>query len=578
MKEAFLKVQVTERRWFIRFLEIIPGLTTWLFLLSPIILSLLEPVWVAYFIIAFDLVWLLKSMRLSVSLIRGYRRLYRLERLDWNAKLDWLKDIGKARQGIEQEIYKLIEKHPKSSRRFQWTTQGLEQHARYERLADDLKEIRELQERESNLMRPENIYNAVILATYNESLETLEPSVKALAEAPYPLKQIMLVIAYEERGGAETEKNALYLIERYGKQFAYAAAIKHPDGLAGEVRGKGGNITFAGRELTKHILAQGIDPEQVIVTTFDADHRASKNYFSYLSYAYATNVNRTRKSYQPIPMFYNNIWDAPAPMRVIATGNSFWMIMESMRPHRLRNFAAHAQSLKALIDTDFWSVTTIVEDGHQYWRTYFTYDGDHQVVPLYTPVYQDAVLAEGYVQTYKAQYLQLRRWAWGISDFPYVVINCLKNPRIPGWNKAQQVFRLFEGHFSWATAPLIVTFVAWMPLYLNRDFSDTTLAHLLPVIASRIMTLAMIGLIVTVLISLISLPPKPARYRRSRSIFMLTQWVLIPVTGILFNAVAAIDAQTRLMFGRYMEFRVTEKAVISDKDDAAGLRDKAVKS
>ena len=391
-------------------------------------------------------------------------------------------------------------------------------------------------------------------------MDILEPSVRSLTEIEFPLKQIFLIIAYEERGGEQTERNAKQLIEQYGHHFGMAMAIKHPDGIPGEVRGKGGNITHAGRVLTAEIKKRGIDPEYVVVTTFDSDHRASKNYFSYLSYLYSTDPNRLHKSYQPIPMFYNNIWDAPAPMRVIATGNSFWVLMETMRPHRLRNFAAHAQSLATLIATDYWSVTTIVEDGHQYWRTYFTFDGDHEVVPIFTPIYQDAVLAASYVKTFRAQFLQLRRWAWGVTDFSFVVRNSIKNKRIPWSNKFPQIVRLFEGHFSWATAPLILTFVAWMPLYLNRQFSYQALAHNLPIITSRILTFASVTILITIFISVISLPPKPKRYKKIRFVWMLAQWILLPVTSMGFSAVAAINAQTRLMFGRYLEFYVTEKA------------------
>ncbi len=182
------------------------------------------------------------------------------------------------------------------------------------------------------------------------------------------------------------------------------------------------------------------------------------------------------------------------------------------------------------------------------------------MVPLLSPVFQDAVLAEGYVRTFKVQYVQLRRWAWGVSDFPYVVRESIKNKRIPWADKLIQIGRLFEGHFSWATAPMILTFVAWLPLYLNRRFGDQVLAHELPVIAARILTLAMAGVFVTISISMISLPPKPARYKRSKDIGMLLQWVLMPVTAIVFSALTAIDAQTRLMLGKYLDFRVTEKA------------------
>jgi hypothetical protein len=399
-----------------------------------------------------------------------------------------------------------------------------------------------------------------MFATYNESIDILEPSVKSLTEVDYPAKQIILVVAYEERGGKQTEENAKALVERYGKHFRMALAVKHPDGIVGEVKGKGGNITYAGRALTAQITKEGIDPANVVVTTLDADHRVSKNYFSYLSFLYATDPNRIHKSYQPIPMFYNNIWDAPAPMRVIATGNSFWLLMETMRPHRLKNFAAHAQPLAALIATDYWSVTTIVEDGHQFWRTYFTFDGDHEVVPVFTPIFQDAVLANTYLKTFKVQFLQLRRWAWGVSDFSFVVRNSITNKNIPWSSKLPHIGRLFESHFSWATAPMILTFVAWLPLYLNYQFSFTPLAHTLPIITSRILTLASISIVITIFISLISLPPKPKRYRKTRFLGMLGQWVLLPVTSMCFASFAAINAQTRLMFGRYLEFYVTEKA------------------
>jgi hypothetical protein len=548
-----------DERWFIRFLEIVPGAVTWSVLILPVVLSLIEPVWVAYFIIAFDLYWMIKSFRLALNLIRGYRRLHDAQLVDWNARLAELHNISKAQVQNEAALEAIVTQHPEV---VHWWRNGGKARKKYLGLLDCRNRLAQLKVHEPVIMNPDTIYNVVILATVNESMDILEPSVRSLTEVDFPLSQLILVIAYEERGGAQTESNALTLIKKYGDKFSLAMAVKHPAGLPGELKGggKGPNITFAGRKLTAEITKRGIDPEHVVVTTFDSDHRASRNYFSYLTYLYATDPNRVHKSYQPIPMFYNNIWDVPAPMRVIATGNSFWLLMETMRPHRLRNFAAHAQSLAALIATDYWSLTSIVEDGFQFWRTYFTFDGDHEVIPVYTQVYQDAVLAATYLKTFKVQFYQLRRWAWGIGDFSYVVRNSIANTRIPWSNKLPQIGRLFEGHFSWATAPLLLTFVAWLPLYLNRQFSYQALAHNLPIITSRILTLASVTILITIFISLISLPPKPARYRKTRFLGMVLQWVLLPVTSIGFSAFAAINAQTRLMFGKYVGFYITEKA------------------
>lgn len=541
-------------------LEIFPAAAAYSFLLAPVILSLVHPVLVAYFIIAFDLYWLIKAFRLSTFLVRGYARLRRDEKIDWSERLAWLEDPNPHLRAAERKLNTFMKHHPKAKRRWSMDINLSKQHQTYLKLVKQIDNLRDIESRSTAILKPSSIYNVVIMAAYNESKEVLESSIKGMLEVDYPMSQLMLILAYEERGPEETKQSVLELVEQYGHHFAYATAIMHPDGIAGEVRGKGGNITYAGRKLAEYIESRDIDPEHVIVTTFDSDHRASRQYFSYLSYCYSINSNRVRKSYQPVPMFYNNIWDAPAPMRVIATSNSFWLIIETMRPHRLRNFAAHAQSLRALLDTDFWSVTTIVEDGHQYWRSYFTYDGDHEVVPMYVPVFQDAVLADTYIQTFKVQYQQLRRWAWGVSDFSYVVRNAIRNKNIRRLEKIVQVWRQFEGHFSWATAVLTVTFVAWLPLFLNQGFSENILAHQLPQIASRLMNVATLGLIVTVAISMISLPPRPDRYGPRRSLGMLLQWGLLPITSIFFSSVAALDAQTRLMLGKSLDFQVTDKS------------------
>jgi hypothetical protein len=339
--------------------------------------------------------------------------------------------------------------------------------------------------------------------------------------------------------------------------------VEHPDGIAGEVRGKGGNITYAGRELHKYLKSAKIDPINVIVTTLDADNRPHKYYLAALSYIYSLCPDPKLISFQPVPMFTNNIWDAPAPMRVIATGNTFWNVVLSLRPHMIRNFSSHAQSMQTLIDTDYWSVRTIVEDGHQFWRTYFRYDGQHEVYPIYLPIYQDAVLSSSLSKTLKMQFLQLRRWAWGASDIAYVLEKGYFTPnKVPRLDLLSKTARLIEGHISWATAPIILMFSAWVPLLFNpQDYA----ANQLPQIASSIQRVAILGIFITLFLSLKILPPKPKRYKLHRTFFMMIQWVYLPVTSIIYNALSALNSQTRLMLGMYLGgFDVTDKAVITE--------------
>jgi cellulose synthase/poly-beta-1,6-N-acetylglucosamine synthase-like glycosyltransferase len=412
-------------------------------------------------------------------------------------------------------------------------------------------------------IKAKDITQAVIIAAYNESREIIEPTIKAVIDSDFPSRRVILVLAYEERGGEAMNELAHKLVKEYGPKFKHAIAVKHPSDIPGEVIGKGGNITFAGRELQKYLKSERIDPLNVIVTTLDSDNRPHPSYLTAVAYMYSITSEPITVSLQPIPMYTNNIWDAPAPMRVIATGNSFWMVVQGLRTHMLRNFSAHAQNMQTLIETDFWSVRTIVEDGHQFWRTYFRYDGNHQVFPVFLPIYQDAVLSNTLVKTLKAQFVQLRRWAWGASDIAYVAeMGYFRKNKVSKVDVTMKFLRLLEGHISWATAPLILAFSAFIPLLFNSsDFA----ANQLPIIASRIQTLALLGIFVTLFFSLKTLPPKPARYKRRRTFFMLIQWVYLPVTTITYSSASAIYSQTRLMFGKYLgKFDVTDKAFVTE--------------
>lgn len=523
--------QPEDRDYRYRFFEILPGLLTWLILISPVILSLINVKLAAYFTIGYLILWFIRAIGLNLRSLQGWRLINEHKRAPW--------------QAMNQDLEDLV---VRAKRAPAWHAENLERVETY---------------MAHSRVKPSEVIQAVIITVYNESRDVVEPTVESVLAADYESKKIIFILAYEERGGPDVEKMAKALVNKFGKQFYWAAAIKHPANMPGEVIGKGGNITYSGYRLKEYLEAKKIDPSRVVVTTLDSDNRPDKQYFAALTYTFCSTEDPKHSSYQPVPMYTNNIWDAPAPMRVIATGNSFWNIVLSMRTHMLRNFSSHAQPMEALIDTDFWSVRTIVEDGHQFWRTWFRYDGNHEVYPVYVPIYQDAVLSFNYRKTIKAQFIQIRRWAWGASDVAYVAhMGFLRPNKIPKYKVAAKFLRLLEGHVSWSTAPLLITGAGFVPFLLNPD---SYVANQVPQMISRLQTLAMAGILLSLFLSFQSLPPKPERYRRHRTLWMVVQWVYLPVTTILFNSFAAINSQTRLMFKRYLgEFDVTDKAVVKD--------------
>ena len=528
-----------------RFFEILPGLLSYGAIILLIILSIVNPVLASIYLLTIILVAFVKTIAISYRVVSGHRNMERASRVDWSRRLMDLES--------PKESYSRLRDVPSGALLYKQHLENL----RFMSAAE-----------EGHFSKPGNIYNALIMPAYNESIEVIEPALKSVLETTYDKTRLIVVFAYEERGGAEIDKTAHILKEKYGKNFHSFHIVKHPKDLPNEVVGKGGNITYAGKWLQQYSQHEGIAFSDVIVTTMDCDNKPHKHYFDYLTYEYITHEDRKHLSFQPICLFTNNIWDVPAPMRVVATGNSFWNIISSMRPYSLRNFASHAQPMSALVEMNFWSTRTIVEDGHQYWRSYFYFNGNYEVVPMFVPIYQDAVLSNGYVKTLRAQFIQLRRWSYGASDVAYVGNNVFnKDRKVRFLPSLARFIRLLDGHVTQACIALIVAFGGWAPLVLNGEAARSVAAHQLPDTVSLIQQVAMVGILVLIFVSFKLLPPRPERYKKRRNILMVMQWALMPVIAIVYSSMASYNAQTHLLLGKYLDkFDVTEKTTVEMND------------
>jgi len=262
-----------------------------------------------------------------------------------------------------------------------------------------------------------------------------------------------------------------------------------------------------------------------------------------------------------VPVYNNNIWEAPAFSRVVATSGTFWQMIEQERPKRLATFSSHSMSFKALYDVGYWQKNMVNEDSRIFWNSLLRFDGDYQVVPISYPVSMDANLAPTLWQTAKNVYKQQRRWTYGTAENAvYILFGFLKNKKISLRTKIHHLFVQFEGGWSLTTNPLIIFFLGWLPLFLGgENFNKTLLSYNLPRITSDIMTAAMIGLIFSAIVSTALLPPLPAGKKNHKYLFMILQWILIPVTIPIFGSLPSIDAQIRLMLGKYLGFWVTPK-------------------
>lgn len=480
-----------------RLLEILPGAFAWTVLLSAFFLSIFAPIAGIIFIIVFDLYWMLRVYYFVIHVIVAYQAYRKTIATDWYAKV--------------QEI------------------------AGWERL-----------------------YHLVMLPTYKEDESILDEAIQSLIRGPYRTDRMMVVLGGEERDRENFLQYATSIKEKYGVKFAEFVVTVHPFGVEGEIPGKGSNLRFMGNEMKKVIDAKGIPYDDIIVSAFDVDTVAHPQYFAKLSHLFLTEPNHLRTSFQPVTVFSNNIWSATAPVRIAAFGTTFWLLGELVRPERLWTFSSHSMSWRMLTDVGFWEPDLVSEDSRIFMQAFLKYDGDYRVTPVFLPVSMDAVAGGSYWESLVGLYKQQRRWAWGVEHFPYMVTEFKKHPNLPRSKKFTYLFNHLEGMFTWAAVPLIIFILGYIPFWTIEGSQNAFVVNS-PYTLEIMMRLATFGIFITAGLSFFLLPSRPQKASRWSWLVMLGQWVLSPVTFILFGAFPALDAQTRFMLGKYLGFNVTKK-------------------
>lgn len=540
-----------------RFFELIPGLMTWTTLLGMLALSFFLPVWAAIFVIVFDIYWIHKAFYISLFSLAGHHDVEEGKRIDWwercqnithpeNYAKIFQERIGRLRESLREiPFWHLKERHI------------MKREIR--RTKKILSETEALVPAKDRIMDWREVVHVVLLPTAGEPAEVIEPAIQSLADSNFPKEQIIILLATEEREDPETRiPKAEYLKKKFDGVFRDFLVTTHIV-AAGEMKCKASNAGFAARELQKYLDLRSIDYKRVIFSNFDCDSVAHKEYFAALTYQYIIDPKRLQRAYQPLPMYHNNLWDTNAFVRLVVTGSSFWHLYQSTR-REMVTFSSHSEPFDTLVRVGFWPVNMISEDSVIYWKCLAYFHGDYRVQPIHLPISLDAVLAETYWKTLKNQYKQKRRWAYGIENFPVTMRAIWPDKIISLRTKLRVTFEMLEGHYSWATTSFILTFLGWLPLLLGgAAFRQSVLAHNLPFVTKTLLTVGMMGLFISIPLSLLSLPPRPKRYHWSRHFLMVFQWALIPLVGFL-SAFPAIDSQTRILLGKYFgEFWVTEK-------------------
>ncbi len=483
-----------------RALEILPGFFSWSLILFPFWGSIFIPVAVAYYIIAFTIYWLYKSILLAILAIASHLK------IKASTNFDWIDDIKKD--------------FPKKWRK---------------------------------------VHHIIIIPTYKEPVTTLRRTLQALSKQTYPLKNLHIMLSFEEREGEKGKKKAKLLQKEFKNIFGNFWITYHPD-IIGEVKGKSSNTCWGAKQAKKFLIdQQKKDLKLTTITSEDADAVFHPSYFASITREFLSIKKPYNAIWQGAIVFYNNIWKVPAPVRVLSAMFSVIQMHILMRSDRLVNFSTYTTSLKHIVDIDYWDTNVIPEDYRLFFKSYFAKKGDFEARPIFLPVTSDAAESHNTWTTYTNLYQQLTRWAWGVSDDSYIIKQYIQATEIPFWDKTIRVFKTIQDHFLWPVNWFAVTISAFLPPLLNPAFNQTVLGKTLPQVTSTLLTLSLVSMVVVFIIDAINRPTRPNTKNIFSYIIQPLEFLLLPIIGFFFSALPGIDAHTRLMLGKYLEYKVTEK-------------------
>lgn len=482
----------------------IPGFFIWGTLALAGLVILWQPRWALFGLLLFDLAWLLRMYYLLGHILLTWRNYRRALRVDWS------RELAKEYPSLWREYWQLI-----------------------------------------------------ILPTYGEPYSIVQRTLQSLAHSRYPRDRLLVVLAGEQRDADRFAAVADRAQAEFGSQFFRFLVTLHPDGLPGEIAGKGSNLRHAARHAQRVIDALQLSYDQVIVSSFDVDTCPHPQYFSLLTLTYLKQPDPLRASFQPIAVYTNNVWSSHPIVRVVAGTTTFWLMTDLARPERLFTFSSHSMSFATLVAVNFWDPAIVTEDSRIFLQCLAHYRGDYRVVPVPLPLTMHTVDVGRLWRSLWNQYRQIRRWAWSVEHFPWMVEHFWGRSKvvgIPTASKLRYFFNLSEGLYSWATAPLLIFLfsrLAWWRL----SFAVSGAEHALISQALFKMTvLGAGGLLVFSALYLTLLGPNGPRSARQLPV-IIAQWLLMPLTLVFFGALPAIESQTRLMLGgRFrLGFDVTEK-------------------
>lgn len=489
--------KVSRSRLLLRIFEGIIPLLSWVLITLPFWLSPFHPAVVSYFIIAFDLYFFYKSIVTAYSAVLSFKEIKYHQRINYQKK---------------------IKKNKKISA----------------------------------------LNHFVVIPNFKEPLHKLQSTIKAITNNSYPKKKnIFLILAFEERE-KQAEEKAAFLKNKFQKFFKEIIITYHK--LEGnEEPGKASNQTYAAKAIDQYLKKNNLSEKMSLVTICDADSSLPKNYLSYLTYEFLKDKNRLYHFYWAPVLLYNNFWKLPFFVRIQATLSSILRMAFLSQKENLIQVSTYSTNFWLLKSINFWDVDIIPEDWHIFFQAFFKFGKQVKTIPLFTIVNSDAVFSGTVLKTFINRYEQEKRWAWGVSDVGYFLKKIFDSPKIGLSTKLKKLSFIAETHLFWPVSFFILTLSASLPPLINPVFKKTVLGFILPKASALILTFSSVLLVLYIYLDIKIRARVNVKTNIFNLPFLMIQWYLLPVVSFFFSSLPALDAHTRILLGKKLKYKVTEK-------------------
>lgn len=425
----------------------------------------------------------------------------------------------------------------------------------------------------------DDVRHIVIIPNYKEPETVLRRTLDNLSEQYEARKRLIIVMAMEE-GETNAADKAERLKADYADNFLQFHYTVHPRGLPGEMQCKSANESWAGRWIKTHLIdQQHHNMDHYLVTTMDADTSWHPLHFYAQTALFALEPERNYRFWQAPIRYHGNIWRINPLLRIVnAYATALELAYLAAPWWKAMPMSSYALSLTLLDRSGYWDGDVIADEWHMYIKAYFAMKGRLKLEHIMLPFMADATVADTVYKELKERYQQTLRHAWGSKEVGYVIAKIIDNPDVNFWSAMRLLVRIAHDILLAGAGWVILTVGSQLPVILHPQLAPFNPIAILQnptqglnEAATNLINqptwimILVAGALVVILGAVFWLqdvivrPPRTHPRTVSEVLWTILSFPLLPILTLFVVAIPTIQAQTRLLLGIPLQFRVTPK-------------------